>query len=375
MYFSTEQKWTFYQRLQTCLALGGTFYINTHIDPDQDGAGAAALIMNKFNLPPTTTQVAFHFIPQGEVLTREAFAALYQLEPHDLVMNIDTGKVLDIDNLVFDHHYPECPFHSATDIIYDLLYLREGYSPPPKYAQDIVQFVNRIDSGHEVQDFPPEVYGDIDLCNQMLHDAHGRVGRFVANLPGPQWLMVMIKHAPPGTPDNWKMANLVFALACEIQRAKDFSNVERTFVSIIEPQLEIKEINGLHIAFSSKNPFTPSDFRDAMNRRHANDVDVVVYENTGMPEERGRYAVAVLSRKTDMVGGMAELRDTMQQLAPKAKIFLHPKLFLIYGRAINGIPLPFDFNKLKALVEAHLSWRDPTIPRTVIFTSTEATLA
>lgn len=372
--FTMDQKRTLLRRLKDCLLAGGILHIVTHADPDQDGAAAAFLIMNKLHLPPNSNHVAFHFLPQGQRLSREEYSAKFHLEATDLVIHVDTGGKLDVDELVFDHHFPDCEYHSATDILCELLYVNERHGPS-KYIRELTAFVNRIDSGHEVGDIAPSVYADIDVLNQLLYESHGPIGKFTPNLPGPQWFMVLVKHKPEGTTDYWHLAMMVYALASEAQRAKDYYAMETRFAQEIEPQLEIKDVNGLRVAFSATNPFSPSDLRDAMNRRHSHDTDLVVYENTGKPEMRGRFTVVILSRKGKNVAGMFNLAADLRLLAPQANVFLHQAEFLIYVREVGGVKLPFNFKDLKAMVEQHLSRKESTTAQGEQPLSQEAALA
>jgi len=349
--FTIEQKRTTIRRLREAREL----HIVTHQDPDQDGAVAALMILKKSGFQLHENRIHWYFVRPGNLIDPEFYR---ELHGRDVVVHIDTGGQLDVENLIFDHHYVGCEFHSASEIIFELLFVGEGFNPP-KYLQRLIEFVNRIDSGHEVGDLDQEVYDTIGTLNDLLFEEHGPVGRFVPNLSGPTWFMTLVKNKPPETPAPLHMIVLVHALQCYAQEARNYYARETTFAQEIEPQIQVQDVNGLRVAFVPEHPFAPSDLRDIINdRRHA-DVDVIVAENTGQPTLRGRFTVAILSRKTKFVDGMEQLAQSLRQAAPQANVFYHQKGFLIYFREPDNERLKLTFQDLQALVQTHLSRKAP----------------
>ncbi len=345
--FSPEQKRAVIRRLRDAHNL----HIVTHQDPDQDGAVGALMILKKSGFNLYENRIHWHFVPPGQLLDPDSYKSFHG---RDVVVHIDTGGRLDLDNLIFDHHYVDCEFHSASEIIFELLFVGEGFNPP-KYLKRLVEFVNRIDSGHEVGDLEEEVYETIGTLNEMLYEEHGPVGRFVPNLPGPTWFMTLVKNKPSGTPDLLHMVCLVNALQCYAQEARNYYERETTFAQAVEPTIEVQEVGGLRIAFVPAHPFAPSDLRDIMNDRRHSDVDIMVAENTGRPELRGRFTVAILSRKTKYVAGMEKLAQALRQAEPQADVFYHQKGFLIYFREPTGTRLNLTLSDLRRLVATNLT--------------------
>jgi|GEM_PF-2621666 len=330
----------------------------THEDPDQDGAGAIRLILKKVGISIHQDRVFLHFVPHGTLFDPTTLPEERRPTDKDLVIHVDVGDKLDIENLIFDHHYEGCPYHSATAIIFDLLYLGGRY-PPGQTTVALVELIDRIDSGHEVGDLDDEVYDTIHALNELLREEHGPVGRFEPNLPGPAWFMKLVNNRPTGTPDVIHLFMLIYALECYSQAGKHHFEMKTEFEQTVKPKLEIQDLGGLRLGFVPLNPFQPGELRTTMNNECHDEVDVMVAENTRFPNARGRFTVAIMSRKTSMVEGMKQLADALRTLTSNAAVYEDHRGFLIYVKEVGGLPLPFDFTGLRSLVATHLKRRLP----------------
>lgn len=330
--FTIEQKWAVINALRAAKKL----HLVTHESPDKDGMGAMFLAIKKARKHAMDPSLVLHFVPHGQMLD---FATMDPMDipgPNDVVLHVDTGGIIKVDVehseyepivLVIDHHFEGCEYHSATGIIFELLYTASS-NPAPRYARDLKAFVDRTDSGNKVAGLSDEAYEALGTLNELVDEEDGRrIGRFVANHPGPIWLSKVIHNQAPWVDDQVHMRALLYSLEAEAYGAQKFHEL-RALYATAQPIT----VNGLQIAVIPKNLHDPKDIRSFMNGNHHEEVDVFVTEigSASRAYGKGRFAIAILSRKDDMVIGMEDVARELNERFEGNEIFLHHDHFVIY---------------------------------------------
>lgn len=229
--------------------------------------------------------------------------------------------------LVVDHHFKGCEYHSATRIMFDLLYPNSG-NPAPRYARDLASFVDRTDSGNKVEAFSVDDYETLDTLNELLDEGDGpRIGRFVANYPGPIWLSKVIHNQAPWVTDEEHMRALLYSLEAATYGAQKFHEMMDLYTETTP-----LEVNGLQVAVLPKSGHDPKDLRSFLNRNHHKEIDVFVTEvdSRSRAYSKGRFSIAILSGKDEIVTGMEDTARLLEERFEGNTIYLHEDHFVIY---------------------------------------------
>ena len=315
-------------------------HLVTHTSPDKDGLGSNFIAMMKSK--KHASEVILHFVPHGEMLDFATMDPMQIPGPNDVVLHSDTGGMIKVDVehsdyepavLVIDHHFDGCPFHSATGIMLDLLHPKTGH-PAPKYARDMAAFVDRTDSGNKVGALSDEAHEEIAALNELMDEQDGRrIGRFVANHPGPINLSKVIHNQAPWVTDEEHMRNLLYSLEAEVYGGTKFHEM----LDLHKASTPLN-VGGLHVLVMPKSIHDPKDIRSFLNTKFHNDVDVFLSEvdPSSRAYIKGAFGIAILSGKDDMVDGMVDAHRALQERFPGNKIYLHEDHFVIYVKPPIG---------------------------------------
>lgn len=324
--FTTDAR--LYHRLRQAKRL----IIVTHADPDTDSTCGSFLLMNKYGHGSGSPKVEFIFVNPGESLPHEDVAVL-EMEGC-VVAHIDTGGIFDGQNFRFDHHYKGCEAKSATDAVFQTFY---DQTKSGKYVRDLVEFVNRVDSGNELDNMGDDDFEALNTLNEMMIESVGQKGRFVAHRKGPIWLNQVIHNRPTDTSDNTHMRHMQYLLECYAQKYKDLFALGQHFEHADNVHINV---NGLQFSMLRPNTFTPSKLRYYLNRFHHDRIDVFVTEYRSI-EAGGasQFGVTFLSKKKQFVGGITELHAQLVEKVGQENIFMHHDEWIIYIKGTADITL------------------------------------
>lgn len=324
--FTETQKW----RVLDAIRNARNIHIVTHLGPDMDGAAASFLLLRKARRSSFSESVYYHFVPNGETLRLAEVPVDLLPGEQDIVIHVDTGGRIDINLtqreheplvIILDEHYEGCPYPSATRIVYELLYVREKQTPP-KYAQDLVAYVDRVDSGNTVGRLSNEDRDSLAVMNELLSEEFGDrpIGRFVPNQPGPTWISTLVKNPPRGTSDVLHLQVMIYALEAHAEKA--VKNYE--LGNFYEKEAYRRTVNGVNLVVFPANSFNSKDLRSFLNLHYHGETDLLLSVVTPISHfaPKGRFVIEFLSGKSERLAGLREAKELLESSIPGIQIHL-----------------------------------------------------
>jgi hypothetical protein len=332
----------------------------THQKPDRDGGAAAFALIRKSGYiidPQTQRHRKRNILDINLVCVPKGTRFSDPVDPGTLVIHLDTGGELDLENWILDHHYEGCPFHSTLDIVIALLWYQEDKNLP-RYMQGIHAYVNRVDSGNRVGGMTPEDKAQVtqvrDFASSLVAEGERSPVSVKPNQPGPDWVEKIARNMPEYADDGVHLLMMVYAFDALAAEAK-----KNFLIGQLLDQPQIQKSGGLRFLIIPASNLATRDVRGGVNNRLHSEVDIMIYENNEAPTGEGRFCVAIMSQKQDFIDGMNALAAALADMDDAPDTFHHFDNFEVY---VNS-PTFLKYEAVIAAAMEHLKLKPDCNPQ------------